>query len=298
MGKRRQQEGFSGQRLYVLPPPVQERSRELPVVRQLYITDAGHYPVAPRHYVDRPAGRPEVILIYCTGGAGWCRIHRQRWEIRQGHVLFIPLDTPHTYGADEAIPWSIYWAHFRGSAVAEYLQALDVSLDHPTFYAPDQSVIGEAFEEVLAHPPLGYADDHLLGMSTSLARLLGLLRRHRRPAAAPERHNEDKVLRSIQAMQEGLAESFSLSAYARQAGLSVPHYCSLFRKFTQTSPGAYFSRLKMQQACLLMISTRASIAEIAAQLGFSDPFYFSRSFKKAIGLSPRAYRRAAVASQA
>ncbi|RME70993.1 MAG: AraC family transcriptional regulator, partial [Verrucomicrobia bacterium] len=58
-------------------------------------------------------------------------------------------------------------------------------------------------------------------------------------------------------------------------------------------PLDYFNRLKVQRACELLATTTLSIAEIAEQLGFDDPYYFSRLFRKIMGMAPRVYRRQA-----
>jgi len=52
----------------------------------------------------------------------------------------------------------------------------------------------------------------------------------------------------------------------------------------------YFVRLKIQRASLLLDTTSFRVKEIGAKVGFADPYYFSRSFRQVMGMSPRAYR--------
>jgi AraC family transcriptional regulator of arabinose operon len=52
----------------------------------------------------------------------------------------------------------------------------------------------------------------------------------------------------------------------------------------------YFIHLKIQEACKLLVLSRLSISEIAYELGYEDPYYFSRIFKKVMGTSPLQYR--------
>ena len=71
-------------------------------------------------------------------------------------------------------------------------------------------------------------------------------------------------------------------------------YATFRRRFTRlagVSPGQYRSRLRIEQACALMHQTDLSDKQIAAELGFSDPYHFSRRFKQILGISPRAYRQ-------
>jgi AraC-like DNA-binding protein len=55
-------------------------------------------------------------------------------------------------------------------------------------------------------------------------------------------------------------------------------------------PMDYFTRLRMRRACELFDSTSASVKEVAAMLGYDDPFYFSRVFKSVLAIAPVRYR--------
>lgn len=294
VAKHRVREGFEGQRLFVLPPAVRSRCGALPVVRDLRATDLGHFPGAADHYVHRARGRPEAILIYCAQGAGWCRLRGRRWIIGEGDALFIPPGAPHTYGADAGSPWSIYWVHFAGRGAGKFLEALGVSLASPILHVPEAGVVASAFEEMLGYVPHGYSDASLLGMSTALARLLGLLRWHQRSPGRLARHGEDKVIRTIELMRRRIGERLSVADLAREVGLSPSRYAHLFRGFAGTSPLAFFARLKIQQACQWLATGDDAVGTIAGRLGFDDPLYFSRAFHRIVGISPRAYREHAM----
>ena len=64
-------------------------------------------------------------------------------------------------------------------------------------------------------------------------------------------------------MQGCLHEAKTLQDFAQQAGLSVPHFCHLFKTTTGVSPMAYFHELKMKRACELLDHTNLSNKEIA-----------------------------------
>ncbi|MGE7057069.1 helix-turn-helix domain-containing protein, partial [Paenibacillus glucanolyticus] len=72
--------------------------------------------------------------------------------------------------------------------------------------------------------------------------------------------------------------------------LSVPHFTFRFKEATGYSPIDYYLRLKIQLACQHLDLTGQSIKEISHRLGFQDPYYFSRLFKKIMGKSPSDYR--------
>ncbi len=289
-GKARIREGFPGQRLVVLPREVAARCRRLPVVRDLHVTDIGHFPAAAGHYVQRPKPRAETILIYCADGAGWCRMAGRRRRVTKGRALFIPEGVPHTYGADRRTPWSIYWVHFAGTRTADYRAALGVSVRRPLLHVPDTARVVEAFEEMAGHVHHGWTDASLLSLSTGLARFLGLLKVYQRALHPRGLRAQEKVLESIRFMRENLGRPLSLRDLAARVYLSPSHYSALFRRQTNASPLKFFARLRMQRACALLDGTDLLVSQIGEGLGYGDPFYFSRAFARTMGLSPARYR--------
>ncbi len=94
----------------------------------------------------------------------------------------------------------------------------------------------------------------------------------------------------IEFMHSRLSESVRLEEFANQAGLSVSYFSELFREQVHQSPLSYFTQLKIRAACRLLDLTDKPIKVVAVETGYSDPYYFSRVFKKVMGLSPEKYR--------
>jgi AraC-like DNA-binding protein len=92
-------------------------------------------------------------------------------------------------------------------------------------------------------------------------------------------------------MHDHINGQINLTDLASLCGYSVSHYSLVFRKKTSRSPIEYFNNLKIQKACQILDFTDSHIKEIATQLNFEDQFYFSRVFKKVMGISPVEYRR-------
>jgi transcriptional regulator GlxA family with amidase domain len=91
-------------------------------------------------------------------------------------------------------------------------------------------------------------------------------------------------------MQQHVHKDLSLQDLCNYAHYSPSRFSNLFRQKTGYAPIDYFLQLKMQKASQLLDFTNRSIKDIASTFGFDDPYYFSRRFSKAIGMSPRKYR--------
>ncbi len=98
------------------------------------------------------------------------------------------------------------------------------------------------------------------------------------------------VPQAMRIIEQNTENQISLDHIAKQLGISKPYLIRLFKQHTGTTPAAYHLQLKIENACYLLEQTHLSIQEIASRLGFYDEFYFSRYFKKQIGVSPSAYR--------
>lgn len=86
-------------------------------------------------------------------------------------------------------------------------------------------------------------------------------------------------------------ESLSLEDVCRISTLSKTYFCYLFKLITKKTFVEYITERRVQGAMRLLENTTLSIQAVSDQTGFHDAAHFSRTFKKAVGISPRAYRK-------
>lgn len=86
------------------------------------------------------------------------------------------------------------------------------------------------------------------------------------------------------------ATEVSLSSLAAMCSVSESYLSTLFKKETGSTITDYINNTRIRQSLILLNATKLSIGEIASRCGFQDANYFSRTFKKLLGLSPREYR--------
>jgi AraC family transcriptional regulator len=94
-------------------------------------------------------------------------------------------------------------------------------------------------------------------------------------------------------IEANLADEVSLDSLAEVAGLSRFHLCRSFRETTGYPPHAWLTRSRIATARRLLRSTDLPIHEIARQCGFASPNQFATSFRKAMGITPSAFRHSA-----
>ena len=110
-------------------------------------------------------------------------------------------------------------------------------------------------------------------------------------ADALESRCESDRVNSIQAfLKSGFDEKITVQTLCERFKISQSHLFYLFSRYVGVSPMEYLISLRMEQAMGLIRSTSLSIGEIAAAVGYADPQYFSRQFKKRTGKSPTEVR--------
>ena len=285
----RLREGFKDQLLFVMPNEVLGGFVQNPLVSALMPTAMGWYPNARYHYCEREHGAPEHILALCVGGSGWFQVDDVRDTLVQHEAMLLPQNAYHVYGAAEETPWSLRWVHFVGSSSEYFFRQLTPGKYKLAVDPEATDQLSQLFVECYAAFATSFALDRMIYASQTLHHLLALLFFNNHaftPALLNSQQNIDETLLFL---QQNIHRALTLDEMAEHAQMSKSHFSRLFRKQTGYSPIDYFIRLKMQHACMLL-STRVSIREIALQLGYDDPYYFSHSFKLVIGCAPAIYR--------
>jgi len=114
----------------------------------------------------------------------------------------------------------------------------------------------------------------------------------RRPAIHSARDRRRAVEAALW-LEEHASEAVDLDAISAQAGLSPFHFLRLFGRVLGVTPHQYLVRCRLRTAARLLTDPRISVTAIAYDVGFADLSNFVRTFRRAAGVSPREFRRAA-----
>jgi AraC family transcriptional regulator of arabinose operon len=254
---------------------------------------AGHVAEPPSYHVRRAAGTRDWLITYTRGGVGRYQHADGARLCRPGDVMLLPPGVPHDYATAPGAPvWDFYWAHFTPRAAwTPWLLLpeagpglLALTIDD----AAAQQRMDQAFERLLR-------DSHGLGAFqeelalNALEELLILVARH---GALAQAHRLDQ---RVELVLRRLAEDFSaplpIAELAELVALSPSRLAHLFKAQVGEPVAELRMKLRLRQAARLLEFTSRSVGDIAQDVGFQSPFYFSRQFKAYYGVSPAAYRK-------
>lgn len=261
-----------------------------PLTRDCYPVAMGYYPNAFGHRMEREQHQ-DHLLIYCTDGEGTVDAGDTTLTIQAGDILVLPKGTAHQYQARPNTPWSIYWIHFAGQLSHLFLEPLINEEQTLTVLSPGaHTKIVSDFETLLEVRQTGYNQRNFIHASNLLKQLLSYL-----SASHPKTKTREGLHLDLDAvhalMQEKLHGQLALEELAEKVNLSKYHFSSKYKAITGQSPIQHFIHLKMEHACFLLDISGNNIKTISRNLGYEDSYYFSRLFKKIIGVSPRQYRQ-------
>ena len=155
---------------------------------------------------------------------------------------------------------------------------------------PDLMVLGELGQAAAEGRSDVGLDEAGVLLAARVVEVLGGEARRPAPAAARDRRRAIEAARWIDAHS---AEPIGLDAAARACGLSPFHFLRLFRAVLGVTPHQYLVGARLRRAAGRLAGGADSITDVALDVGFGDLSNFVRTFRRAAGVSPRRFRRAA-----
>lgn len=276
----------AGSSRVVLPLNLTRQLARHPLTKHLYPLAYGHYVDAYGHQAER-INHTDFLFIFCHRGQGWFRTEHAQGKLNAGQLLLLPAGEAHAYAASTEQPWSIYWSHFQGQAASNCMDFLELSPSQPLLTLSRWRELIPVVTDLLNLQTQRHQFTAAVVAASLLQRIVAELPRLTATAQAPTGFD---LLALERFMIDNSHRDLDLDDFAQFAGLSRFHFSKKFKQFTGSSPMRYFNQIRVKIACQLLDTTTDTIRQIASHLGFEDPYYFSRLFKKMMGVSPQHYR--------
>lgn len=258
----------------------------------LFVGSCGTYhlftrPKLPTH---RPNGRLDWQILYVASGKAHFYFNGIEEIVTAGNmVLYRPKEEQryYYYGVDHT---EVYWVHFTGNNVKNIIRKYGIadnvhvihtgtSLDYKRIFLQmiqELKLCRDDYEEVLIH----YL--HLL-----------LIMIHRVIQTQPRGKNQhlmDEMDSAVRYFHAHYNKPISIEDFAVSNHMSVSWFIRNFKEYTGSTPAQYLLSLRISNAQTLLETTSYNITEIASIVGYDNPLYFSRIFKKQSGMSPSEFR--------
>lgn len=243
----------------------------------------------------------EYELILFTEGEGRAFIGNHIGEFKTDDVFFLGSNLPHTFQkAHKDLITSAVVVQFTGDFWGPGFMQL-----------PESKSINKLFAVAMQGLKIqGLTRQELRPMIVELENLQGFARIIRlceclhRIAAAHEfetvstqevktfhAKNKDRIDRIFQFTIDNFQELISLADVAATAGMSIPAFCSYFKKCTKKTYVDFLNEIRIGHACKLLIDTQKTVLEICYESGFNTLANFNKQFLKMKKLTPSAFRK-------
>lgn len=231
-----------------------------------------------------PHKRNSFLLSFIEEGNASFSIQGKEISLHKDCFYVMHPKSEMSYVADPDFPWSIAWIILEGNKIEELLNSLGLTRESPYVYVENtekaKRILGELYEKT--------GKSTVSSRMKSLSLLYDLFSLLSKEKAPKDLGHAEK---GAAFMQAHFAEGISVSDAAEHLHMNSNYFSKLFKSKIGMSPADYLHSLRNERALQLLIHTDMSIAEISEAVGFSDPFYFSRWFKKINHCSPASYRK-------
>ncbi len=248
----------------------------------------GGFEVCDADYAIHRSSFPFYSIEYVVGGRGRLLLAGKPYELFPGAVFTYGPGVAQDITTNVRDPLQKYFVDFAGVQAEPLLQ--QGALAPASFARVDApGDVQRVFDDLIRDGSKGS------GYSAALcAALLEYLILRIADSLMPWEARQTPAFATYQRCRQHIAAHFerlqSLEQIAQQCHVDRAYLCRLFRRYDHQTPYRFLLRLKMNRAAEKLLNPGVLVKQVAAELGFDDPFHFSRAFKNVIGLSPEAFR--------
>ena len=232
---------------------------------------------------------PWFVLEWVSHGSGFLELGGTDADLVPGSFYVYGPALPHRIASSADHPLRKYFVAFRGAEVEAFLLRFAMTagtIARSSKSEPVRSIFEMLIDRGIRKSPLAAPL-----CATITRQLLLMCRDDATGPVSTDTVAHHTFSRAKQFMEEHFLAFNSLEAVAKACKIDAPYLCRLFSQFHDESPYQYLTRLRMGRASELLLENGASVKSVAAELGFKDPFHFSRVFKSVAHVPPSRFRQ-------
>jgi|HigsolmetaAR203D_1030402.scaffolds.fasta_scaffold05411_3 AraC family transcriptional regulator of arabinose operon len=243
------------------------------------------------YFCYRSNGTKDWLVMYTLSGKGIIKNGGRELESRDGDITIIPPGTPHFYYTAQDHVWEKLWAHFMPRVTwLDWLRLPKTA--HPIIHMnirnkTHRTYIRNAFKRVISYnlePLLTYREELAMNALEEIILLVS------------SEESEDTVIdprikEVLHILSQQYMEHHRIEDLAKRVCLSASRLTHLFKEQVGESIVETLLKFRLKQAEKKLTFTDRTVTEIALEVGFNSPDYFTRQFVKYYGVSPTQYRK-------
>lgn len=278
-----------------------------PLTEEMSVLFSGEGRPVEGHYIG-PAVHDFYLIHLVLDGEGTFETLGESYRLRKGDVFVIFPDILVKYEADMQRPWSYVWVAFSGGLADRALSELGITPDRTVIRSDRTTRLRRLFRMLRKSldrhslPSLGNAES--AGWLRLLLYELGKEIQRRQSENGEEcstngdgedadvlhQPSYSRIDQAVRLMNLQYAHPLTIEGIAATLGYHRSHLTKLFKLATGLSPAQYLFKVRMKKAERLLESD-LTIAQVASSVGFGDPLFFSKQFRRWSGRSPTAFRK-------
>ena len=260
----------------------------------LRINNCGYYRVhtTPVIETSHHEGRNDYQLLYIVAGKGefYFKGSKEPTIVTKGNMVLFRPSEPQVYYYYAVDKTEVYWVHFTGWKVEEYLKRYELPSHENVFYtgvSHDYPWIYNQMIRELQIQRVNYEDM----ISLYMHHIFISINRYIKEGRETKNDTISDVERAAHYFKENYNKQISIEQYAEEHLMSVNWFIHSFKNVMKMSPMQYIISLRIATAKGYLENSTKNIAEISYEIGYENPLYFSRLFRKSTGMTPTEYRK-------
>lgn len=255
---------------------------------------AGESSTKPGHVVG-PKVLDYYLLHHVISGHGVFSCGGKEYKLQEGDSFLIEPEQLVSYIADLEQPWHYHWVAFQGESCSRLLNGIGFTSMQPVVHGLLNHELPRLFQQIQT----AFYEKRAFSPYEAAGNLYLLLSSYGE-ALGPHIHNEttlpetlaaSTVRQALHYLSTQYAEEITMETMADSLGYNRAYLSRLFKSHTGVTPITFLLKLRIDQARRLLREREdLTIEQIAFSVGFHDPLYFSKQFRRLLGLSPSEYR--------
>ena len=260
----------------------------------LRINNCGYYRVHTTPVIEtpHPEGRNDYQLLYIAAGKGefYFKGSKEPTIVTKGNMILFRPGEPQVYYYYAVDKTEVYWVHFTGWKVEEYLERYELPHDENVFYtgvSPDYPWIYNQMIRELQLQRVNYEDM----ISLYMHHIFITINRYIKERRETKNDTINDIERAAHYFKDNYNKQISIEQYAEEHLMSVNWFIHNFKSVMKMSPMQYIISLRIAMAKGYLENSTKNITEISNEVGYENALYFSRLFRKYTGMTPSEYRK-------